>query len=535
MTASRPLTLAEIVRRSAAAAGDAPAIRIDNDRRSYAELLRNSEIRARQMLGLGLTRGDRAGVLLPNGVPLVEIVLGAAMIGVAVVPMNTRFKSGELSHLISDSGMKALFTCERIEGVVDFSTLLDETLPGLLQAADTKALSLPAAPALRCIVSIDDKGKGFAPASGLTLDPGPIDGFVDPEDAAFLMYTSGTTAKPKGCIITHRAFFMNASAVADRFGLTEKDVWWCPLPMFHIGGLLFMMMMFKQGGFYVGTSYFDPEAAFNQIEETQPTVLYPLFPTITLAITEHPRFKTTPMPKLRYVFDVAPKDVQRKIQDAFPTVPLLSAFGMTETTGTVAYTLPTHSEDQRLSSCGTPLPGWEIQIVDPETHAPLPANQKGELTVKGVGLFSGYFNDPVHTKEAFLPNGFFLTGDAGMVDDEGLLYFFGRLKDQLKVGGENVSALEVESYLATHPAINLAQVVGVPDAKYGEVVAAFVELKAGHSLSQQEVMAYCEGKIARFKIPRYVRVVQEWPMSATKIQKFRLKAQLESELEGQSA
>ena len=531
MPSPRTLPLAEILKQSAALRGDAPAIRVDDEQRSYAELVVQVETRARQMLGLGLTRGDVIGVLLPNSVTLVEIMLGAAMIGVAVVPMNTRFKSAELSHLISNSGMKALFTCERIEGVVDYSALLDETLPGLLRATDPTALSLPAAPALRCIVSIDGKGKGFVPLAGLAQATDSVDVAVDPEDPAFLMYTSGTTAKPKGCILSHRAFFMNAKAVAERFSLTETDVWWCPLPMFHIGGLLFIMMIFRQGGFYVGLSHFDPDAAFDQIAQVEPTVLYPLFPTITLAITEHPRFKTTPMPKLRYVFDVAPKDVQRKIQDAFPTVPLLSAFGMTETTGTVAYTLPTNSEAQRLSSCGPPLDGWEARILDPETRAVLPANQKGELAVNGVGLFSGYFNDPVHTKEAFTPDGFFLTGDSATIDDDGLIYFHGRLKDQLKVGGENVSALEVESYLATHPAINLAQVVGVPDAKYGEVVAAFVELKAGHSLSQQEVMAYCEGKIARFKIPRYVRVVQEWPMSATKIQKFRLKAQLESELE----
>ncbi|MCR5879561.1 fatty acid--CoA ligase family protein [Phenylobacterium sp. J367] len=344
------------------------------------------------------------------------------------------------------------------------------------------------------------------------------------------MYTSGTTAKPKGCIIPHRALYANAEAIADRFALGPDDVWWCPLPMFHIGGLLFLLMMLQRGGFYVGMSYFDPDTAFDQIEETAPTVLYPLFPTITLALTEHPRFKGLALPRLRYVFDVAPEDVQRKIQAAFPQVPLLSAFGMTETSGTVAYTLPTHSETARLTSCGTALTGWEVKVLDPETRAILAAGEKGELAVRGVGLFKGYFNDPVHTAKSFTADGYFMTGDSGMLDAEGLVYFFGRLKDQLKVGGENVSALEVESVLASHPAINLAQVVGAPDDKYGEVVAAFIELKPGQTLTADEAIAYCRERIARFKVPRHVRFVREWPMSATKIQKFRLKAELEREL-----
>ncbi|WP_308238358.1 fatty acid--CoA ligase family protein [Phenylobacterium sp. J367] len=408
--------------------------------------------------------------------------------------------------------------------------VLSETLPGLLDASDPQALSLPDAPALRCIVSIDGTAKGFAPDTNLSLGDGPLDAGIDPEDAALLMYTSGTTAKPKGCIIPHRALYANAEAIADRFALGPDDVWWCPLPMFHIGGLLFLLMMLQRGGFYVGMSYFDPDTAFDQIEETAPTVLYPLFPTITLALTEHPRFKGLALPRLRYVFDVAPEDVQRKIQAAFPQVPLLSAFGMTETSGTVAYTLPTHSETARLTSCGTALTGWEVKVLDPETRAILAAGEKGELAVRGVGLFKGYFNDPVHTAKSFTADGYFMTGDSGMLDAEGLVYFFGRLKDQLKVGGENVSALEVESVLASHPAINLAQVVGAPDDKYGEVVAAFIELKPGQTLTADEAIAYCRERIARFKVPRHVRFVREWPMSATKIQKFRLKAELEREL-----
>jgi fatty-acyl-CoA synthase len=184
----------------------------------------------------------------------------------------------------------------------------------------------------------------------------------------------------------------------------------------------------------------------------------------------------------------------------------------------------------RFTTCGRPLPGWEIKIVDPDTRSELPCGSRGEIAVRGIGLFQGYFNEPEMTARQHLSDGFFLTGDAGSIDAEGRLAFHGRLKDQLKVGGENVSALEVETFLSSHPDVCLVQVVGISDEKYGEVPAAFVELKAGASIAPQEIVDFCQNKIARFKIPKYVRFVNEWPMSATKIIKYRLRELLEAEL-----
>jgi fatty-acyl-CoA synthase len=282
-------------------------------------------------------------------------------------------------------------------------------------------------------------------------------------------------------------------------------------------------------------AHFTPDATFDLIEETRPTVFYPLFPTITLALTDHPRFARAKLESIRAVFSVATANVQRKIQAAFPRASLFSAYGMTETCGTVTFNLPGDDEQQRMTTCGSPLPGWELKIVDPETRRDLAAGARGEIAVKGVGLFKGYYNDPALTARQRTPDGFFLTGDIGALDDGGRLSFFGRLKDQLKVGGENVSALEVESFLATHPAIKLAQVVGIPDARYGEVPVAFVEPKGGHEVTEEDVIAFCIGKVARFKIPRHVRVVHEWPMSATKILKYRLRERIEAELAAVSA
>jgi fatty-acyl-CoA synthase len=468
---------------------------------------------------------------MPNSIDLIEILLGASMAGVVTVPINTRFKSAELTHIVTDSGMSALWTCDGIPGVASYPELLCESFPDLRDAQDPFALELASAPKLRAIITQSVPAAGLLDSSKLTSSAhaGPLPQSSDPEHPLLLMYTSGTTAKPKGCIVPHRAITANARSIGSRYGISSKDVWWCPLPMFHIGGLLFLTVMLDKAGLYVGMSHFTPDATFALIDATRPTVFYPLFPTITLALMDHPRFAATKLDSIRYIFSVAPADVQRKIQSAFPSATLFSAFGMTETCGAVAFNLSDDTDDQRMTTCGSALPGWELEILDPETRQSVAPGVTGEIAVKGVGLFKGYFNDPDLTDRQFSDREFFMTGDIGTIDAGGRLKFLGRLKDQLKVGGENVSALEVESFLATHPAIKLAQVVGIPDARYGEVPVAFVETRTMQSISEEELIAFCTGKIARFKIPRHVRVVREWPMSATKILKYRLREQIESE------
>ncbi|MBX3509555.1 MAG: acyl--CoA ligase [Hyphomonadaceae bacterium] len=531
MGQQREMTLAAVLR-SSAVQGDRPAMLLDQQEVSFRHLLDAAERRARQMMGAGVRSGDRVGVLLPNCIEYVEIMLGAALIGAVTVPMNVRYKARELNHLIVDSGMCALYTRSAIPGVVEFGPLLEEALPGLSEVRDPAKLSLPAAPALRVIIALDDAFARFLPEGRIPLYQGEFPTPPTPEQTLLLMYTSGTTANPKGCIIANRAILSNAWSIVDRFSLGEDDVWWCPLPMFHIGGILFVMTMLAARGIYAGMSHFDADAAIDMLERHPPTVFYPLFPTITLPIVDHPRFASLDHSKMRLMFNLAPTEVQRKVQSRVPHAPLCAAFGMTETAGTVAYGKPDDPPEARFQTCGHPLPGWEVRILDPETHAQLPVGQRGEIAVRGVGLLDGYFNAPDLTKKQHTPDGFFLTGDTGSLDADGRLSFHGRFKDQLKVGGENVSALEVESFLATHPSISLAQVVGVADEKYGEVPAAFVELKAGASATEREIIDFCTNKIARFKIPRHVRFVTEWPMSATKIVKYRLRERLETELSG---
>lgn len=529
---SRPLSLAAAILPQASRQPGSLAVTISDRTNSYGGLLKSARERARQMLALGVGSGDRVGILLPNCLEYLEIILGASLIGAVAVPINMRFKSRELLHLISDSGMSILYSCSRVEGVVDFSSLLAETLPGLANSNERANLSLAQAPRLKSIVAVGTPG----PFMLLPEEIGPaVDSLPstlpDPELPLLLMYTSGTTANPKGCIVSHRAFVSNAWAIIDWFGLSDEDLWWCPLPMFHIGGLLFVVTMLVAGGRYGGMTHFDPDQAVTMIAKDCPTIFYPLFPTITLPIINHSGFAAIDKSAMRIACNLAPTDLQQMIQSTLPHAPLVGAFGMTETCGTVCYGLPGDPQSARFETCGRPLPGWEVRIVDQLTREPCAPGIRGEIAVRGPGLFSGYWNEPELTAAQHITDGWFLTGDVGSLDEEGFLSFHGRYKDQLKVGGENVSALEVESYLATHPAVALAQVIGMADAKYGEVPAAFIELKPGAEATEDEIIAWCKGKIARFKEPRVVRFVKEWPMSATKIMKFRLREQLEQDLE----
>jgi acyl-CoA synthetase (AMP-forming)/AMP-acid ligase II len=213
-----------------------------------------------------------------------------------------------------------------------------------------------------------------------------------------------------------------------------------------------------------------------------------------------------------------------------PKAVQVGSFGMTEAAGTVCTGSPDDPEQQRITRLGKPLPGMELRIIDPETGVDVPTGQRGEVLVRGYSTLEGYYKDPEKTAQALDREGWFHTGDIGALDEHGTIMFYGRFKDMLKVGGENVAAAEIEALLARHPAVKLAQVVGIPDAKYSEVPAAFVELKPEAKVTEKELIEFCKREISGFKVPRVVRMVTEWPMSSSKIQKFRLRTALVEEL-----
>lgn len=527
-----------MVRATAARFPDAVAIVLDDTRVTYATLVDAAEAKTRQLRALGLVKGDVIGLLMPNSLELVDLFLGAAMLGIVVVPMNIRFRAFETAHILRDAAIKVVFTTAAIDHHLNFKELLAEVLPGLNEQTNPLALRIAGFPDLRAIVH---SGVG-TPATMIDADDlaaiaqtCAITGDLDEpcaEDIQLYIYTSGTTAAPKGCMLPNRCLVVTAQLTSQLFKIGPEDTWWCPLPMFHVGGLLFMSVCLAVGARFVGMSHFNVEQAFTQFRREKPSVLYPLFPTILLPLLEHSDFTTVDFSAVRYLFQVAPAELQRRAQAALPNALLLSAYGMSETTGIVAFGHPSDTLDQRTTTVGHFLPGWTAKIVDPETRKEVAAGQPGEIAVRGPGLFVGYLNHPQLTANAHDLQGYFHTGDFGSRDAAGLLQFLGRLKDQMKVGGENVSALEVEAFLATHPAVRLAQVIPLPDERYGEVPAAFVEIAPGAVISEADILEFCTGRIARYKIPRHVRFVEEWPMSATKIAKFKLRDALMQELGG---
>jgi acyl-CoA synthetase (AMP-forming)/AMP-acid ligase II len=533
-------TYADLFREAAARHADADALVFSDSRQTYAELLGRAGERARELRALGVAKGDRFGVLMPNDPAIVELLIAAGLIGATMVPINTRFKARELRHVITDAQLTTLVTTDAIDEHVDFKALLREALPGLESASDPFSLDIDGAPALRSLALVGERpAAGFVDAGTLrersagVTDPGSDDA-PEPDDIALILYTSGTTAHPKGCMLSHRAIVLDARGIAERFAIPAGDRWWDPLPMFHAGALMLMTGCFVAGATFISMPRFDVDEAFALIEGERATVLYPLFPTITLTLMHDPRFASLDRERIRVVANVGPDDVQRKIQAAFAPALLMSAYGITELCGTVIFTELDDSEEARTTTCGRPLPGFEIRVVDPDTGQALGPGMRGELVGRGPSRFDGYYGNPQQTAEVIDDEGFFHTGDLCSLDSDGRILYHGRLKDMLKVGGENVAAVEVESYLATHPAVKLAQVVGIPDERLLEVPAAFVELTPGATCDEQELIAYCKGSIAGFKVPRVVRFVEDWPMSATKIQKFRLRDQLLAEIGGAS-
>ena len=530
----------DLVRAAAHRWPDREALVISDDRLTYRELLDRSERRARELRWLGVSSGDRVGALMPNAAAVIELFVAAGMVGATFVPINTRFKSRELRHVIYDADLRVLFTTGVIDEHINFATLLHESLPGLAEATAPTALSLPSAPELRTVVLVGDRdapgllsGDRLRALSTEASPPEPRDG-AGSDDIALLLYTSGTTAHPKGCMLTHRAILLDACGITGRFEIPEGEVWWNPLPMFHAGALLLMTGCFFAGATFISMPRFDLDEAFALIESERPAVLYPLFPTITTTLMHDPRFQSLDRGDWRVIVNVGPEDMQRAIQRAYEPATLMSAYGITELCGTVAFTELDDPLAVRVATCGRPLPGFELIVVDPETGAELEPGERGELIGRGSSRFVGYHRNEQQTRAVIDSAGYVHTGDLCSIDVDGRISFHGRIKDMLKVGGENVSAVEIESYIGTHPAVKLCQVIGIPDSRLIEVVAAFVELSPGATATEEEVIAYCRGQIAGFKVPRVVRFVDSWPMSATKIQKFRLRDSLIAELQAET-
>jgi fatty-acyl-CoA synthase len=435
--------------------------------------------------------------------------------------------------------VRVLVTAAGPAGTVDYPDLIAQVFPQLA-SADPRALALDGARFLRHVIDLGGAGRpGFLDRAAFEAGAEPValqeirvlQERVRLRDIALLMYTSGTTSNPKGCLLTHEALVRHGRNVAlNRFWLTADDRFWDPLPLFHIGGLVPMFGCFSVGATYYHAGHFDATQSLDTLERERITVAYPAFETIWLGVLNHPRFREADLTALRLIQNIAVPERLVQMQKLLPDAIEVSSFGSTESSSNLTLTLPDDDYDARMHTLGRPLPGLEIRIADQVSGDECAVGEVGELLFRGYSLFEGYYKEPELTATAIDAAGWFHSGDLARLDEHGRLIYAGRLKDMLKVGGENVSAVEVESFLASHEAIDIVNVVGAPDARYSEVPAAFVQLKPGATLEEHELIAFCAGKIATYKIPRYVRVVDEWPMSGTKIQKFVLRERIAAEL-----
>ncbi len=527
---------------AAADRSDAEAIVLPDARVTWPELSALGDRFARSLCSLGVERGNKVGILMPNQLEFIGALIGIAKLGAVAVPVNGRFRVHELDYVITHADVRVLLTAAGPEGTVDYPRLVAEVFPEIADA-DPVELHLADAPELRQVVDLGGEQPGFLSRSQFeaAAEDVPLSEVrlhqerVRIRDVAMLMYTSGTTSRPKGCLLTHEALVRNAITIArTNYFLTEEDCFWNPLPLFHIGGIVPILSCASVPCKYVHAGHFDPTVSLRQLADERATVLYPTFETIWLAILDHPKFDDHDLSAIRLIHNVGVPERLQQMQERIPWAVQVAAFGCTEGSSHVTFPALDDPLELRMTMLGRPLRGLEILIVDPETGAERPTGEVGELLFRGYSLFEGYYKDPEQTAIAVDADGWFHTGDLGAVDEEGRLRYAGRLKDMLKVGGENVSALEIEDYLARHDAVQIVQVVAAPDEKYTEVPAAFVQLRGAAEASEEELIQFCVGEIASFKVPRYVRFVsaEEWPMSGTKIQKFVLRERLAEELSG---
>ena len=539
-----PTTIGGALLRTAARRPAHEALVFPPERFTYGELADRSMRAARSLAALGIGSGDHVGLLLPNCADFVFAFFGAQLLGAIVVPVNTRFRTRELAYVAENAELDLLVTSDIVEDHVDFVDRLSASLPGLAEAPDPEHLRLEAAPRLRAIVLLGAREapgmvtqRRFTSLAGTVEDDHVLaaNARAQPRDPALMLYTSGTTAQPKGCLLTHDAALHVWCSAARRLEITEDDRMWDALPLFHMSCLGPLLFMVELGGTLISMTHFEAAPALDAIEREGATWLYSVFPPIVMSLIKDPSFEDHDLARVRGLLNVAPPDTMRLIQAAFPQATNVGGhFGMTEASGAITCNFFDATPEQLAETHGAPLPDTAVRVVAPDTGEVLGPGSAGELQVHGRGLMIGYHRDPELTAERMTEDGWLRSGDLGVIDDAGLVTYQARLKDMLKVGGENVSPAEIESHVSTLPAVKLVQVVGAPDDRLGEVVAAFIEVAPGHRLTEEEVTVHCSGAIASFKVPRYVRFVEDWPMSATKIQKFRLREQITAELESRA-
>lgn len=491
----------------------ADALVVGAERRTTVALRDAAWATARSLVGLGVRGGDRVGLLLANSVRFAVTAFGIGLAGGVVVPLDTRYRTDDLRAVLTGAGLTALVTSDDTDRHTRFADLLVAALGDGIGEHPAPVLVLAGRGAPRGFVDLAE----FEAAGERVADDevGRRWRAVAPGDPGIVFHTSGTTAAPRAITHSQAGFVRLWRASLNRLRLAEGEALWSPLPLTHISGLGPLTACLGRGATYVTDVAFDPSRALAAIRAERPTVLYPAFPPLLEGLLDEPSCDVADLADARAVLAVGPPETLRRFAAALPAAVMHSTYGLTEAGGPVALSRPDQDLDARTTTSGPPVDGVEVCVVG-EDGGVAGVGEEGELWFRDVG---GEWT---------------ATGDRGTLDAAGDVVFRGRADDRLKVGGENVAPAEVEAHLTTHPWVRTVQVVGAPDPRLGEVVAAFVELEPAEGAAAppdaEELVAYCRGRLAGYKVPRHVRFVTDWPMSTTKIQRFRLRERIAAEL-----
>jgi len=520
---------------------EALVVRHQGVRWTYGELRDRADACAAGLVALGLERGDRLGIWSPNNAEWAIAQLATARAGIILVNLNPAYRAHELQFALTKAGCKALITATSFRGADYLAMLrglapeLDRATPGELRAA--------LLPDLRAVIQIGGR------AAGGTLAFDEVASLADRvsverlraraaelqfDDPINIQFTSGTTGTPKGATLSHHNILNNGYFVGAAQRLTSADRVCIPVPLYHCFGMVLgNIACLTHGAAIVYPSEgFDPRAALEAVAEERCTALYGV-PTMFIAELDHPEFASFDLRSLRtgiMAGSPCPVEVMRRVVDAMHMREVTICYGMTETSPVSFQTTPDDSLEHRVSTVGRIHPHVEVKIVDERGNV-VPPGVPGELCTRGYSVMLGYWDEPARTAEAVDAAGWMHTGDLATLDADGYCNIVGRIKDMVIRGGENVYPREIEEFLYRHPKIQDVQVIGVPDHKYGEEICAWIVPRPGTTLTAEDVRAFCDGQIARYKIPRYVKLVDGFPLTVTgKVQKFLMREQMKQEL-----
>ncbi|MEJ8542640.1 AMP-binding protein [Methanothermobacter wolfeii] len=507
----------------------------DRDLRfTYREFNDRVNLMAKGLLSIGIKKGDHVGIWATNVPDWLTFLFATAKIGAVLVTVNTAYRSHELEYVMKQSDMKAIAIIDGFRDV-DYIQTLYELVPEL-KTHERGHLRSERFPELRSVIYIGaQKHRGMYNTHELMLLGRHVPDSKLEEAAAELrntdvinmQYTSGTTGFPKGVMLTHRNILNNGYYIGERQRFTEEDRLCLPVPLFHCFGIVLgVLAILTHGGTLVMIELFDPLLVLAAVEKEKCTALYGV-PTMFIAEFTHPMFDMFDLSSLRtgiMAGSPCPIEAMKRVMNDMNMKEVTIAYGLTEASPVFTQTSVDDPIEKRVETVGTPLPHIEVKIVDPETGEELGPGEPGEICCRGYNVMKGYYKMPEMTAEAIDEDGWLHSGDLAVMDEDGYYSIVGRIKDMIIRGGENIYPREIEEFLHTMPGVKDVQVVGIPDEKYGEIVGAFIIKEDDADLLEEDVRDYAIQRIARYKVPKHVFFVDEFPLTASgKVQKFKLR------------